>query len=84
MEPRGKAPSLPPPTPAEVEILAVRAGLHLNAGQMADLVVAWKYAVQVAALIPRAVPLADEFAFAFRLPLPEARKPRRRPARAAK
>ena len=63
------------PTAAEIEILAARAGLHLNPGQMADLAIAWRYAVQAAALVPRVIRFADDFAFAFHLAPPAHGKP---------
>ncbi len=53
-----------------------RAGLVLNAGQIADLVLAWRQVSQLSALIPRDRPLADDLAIAFRLPPPQPRKSR--------
>ncbi|MDA8051315.1 MAG: hypothetical protein M0002_15160 [Rhodospirillales bacterium] len=59
-------------TPAEMELLVARAGLALNPGQMADLVLAWRQLAALIAAIPRERPLADDAAFAFRLPPPTA------------
>jgi len=56
-------------TPAEMELLVARAGLTLNAGQMADLVLVWRQLAALIGTIPRERPLADAAAFAFR-PLP--------------
>jgi hypothetical protein len=61
---------LPSVTPAEMEFLIARTGMHLNAGQVADLVLAWRQVSAVAATIPRKPVPADDFAFAFRLPPP--------------
>ena len=66
--------SVPPISPAEMEQMVSRAGLVLNPGQMADLVLAWRQVVQLAALIGRDRPYADDFSAAFRLPPPEAKK----------
>ena len=63
---------LPSVTPAEMEFLISRTGMHLNAGQVADLVLAWRQVSAVAATIPRKPIPADDFAFAFRLPPPGA------------
>jgi hypothetical protein len=60
----------PPLSPAEMQVLVSRAGLTLNPGQMADLVLAWRQVVGLLALIPRDRPLADDQAFVFRLPPP--------------
>lgn len=70
-------PTLPSVTPAEMEFLIARTGMSLNAGQMADLVLAWRQVSALAATIPRQPVPADDFAFAFRLPPP-------RPARSGK
>jgi hypothetical protein len=61
---------LPSVSPAEMEFLISRTGMHLNAGQVADLVLAWRQVSAVAATIPRKPIPADDFAFAFRLPPP--------------
>jgi hypothetical protein len=53
-----------------MQILVSRAGLVLNPGQVADLVLAWR---QVAALIgtmPRGHGFVDDMALSFRLPPP--------------
>ena len=57
-----------PLSPAEMQVLVSRAGLTLNPGQMADLVLAWRQMVGLLGLIPRDRPLADDQAFVFRLP----------------
>ena len=62
----------PPLSPAEMQVLVSRAGLTLNPGQMADLVLAWRQVVGLMGLIPRDRPLADDQAFVFRLPPPAA------------
>jgi len=51
-------------------LLTARAGLVLNPGQMADLVLAWRQLLELAALIPRERAFADDFAFVFRLAPP--------------
>ncbi len=61
---------MPPISPAEMQVLVSRAGLMLNPGQMADLVLAWRQVVALLALIPRDRPLVDDQAFVFRLPPP--------------
>jgi hypothetical protein len=53
-----------------MQVLVSRAGLTLNPGQMADLVLAWRQVVALLALIPRDRPLVDDQAFVFRLPPP--------------
>ena len=53
-----------------MQVLVSRAGLTLNPGQMADLVLAWRQVVALLASIPRDRPLADDQAFVFRLPPP--------------
>jgi len=60
----------PPLTPAEMELLVARAGLALNAGQMADLVLAWRQLSGLIAAIPRSATMADDQAYVFRLPPP--------------
>ena len=44
-----------------------RAGLALNPGQIADLVLAWRQVAGLITLIPHDRPLADDMALAFRL-----------------
>jgi hypothetical protein len=56
-------------TPAEMEQLVARAGLALNPGQLADLVLTWRQMAVLIAAIPRGRPLADDFSFVFR-PIP--------------
>ena len=70
--------ALPSVSPAEMEFLVTRTGLTLNAGQMADLVLAWRQLSTLIATIPREAKPADDCAFVFRLPPPaaaQARKP---------
>ena len=70
--PHGMAalPANPTPTisPAEMQILVSRAGLMLNPGQVADLVLAWRQVAGLIAALPNDRPLADDLAFSFRLP----------------
>ncbi len=65
-------------SPAEMQLLLSRAGLALNPGQIADLVLAWRQVAVLIAGIPRDRPLADDLAYAFRLPPPAA--PEAKPA----
>ncbi len=67
------AQALPSVTPEEMEFLVSRTGMTLNAGQVADLVLAWRQVSALAATIPRRPVPADDFAFAFRLPPPAPR-----------
>jgi hypothetical protein len=60
-------------SPAEMQVLVSRAGLVLNPGQMADLVLAWRQVARLLALIPRERALADDQACVFRLPPPVAK-----------
>lgn len=69
------------PSPAEMQTLLAATGLALNPGQVADLVLAWRQVAGLIASIPRDRPLADDQAFAFRLPPPPAE--RKAPARKA-
>ena len=62
----------PPLSPAEMQVLIGRAGLTLNPGQIADLVLAWRQIVGLLGLIPRDRPLRDDQAFVFRVPSPAA------------
>lgn len=66
------APSNAVPTisPAEMQILVSRAGLVLNPGQVADLVLAWRQVAGLIASIPQERKLADDLAYSFRLPPP--------------
>jgi hypothetical protein len=61
---------LPSVSLAEMEFLVTRTGLTLNAGQMADLVLAWRQVSALIATIPRETKPADDCAFVFRLPPP--------------
>jgi hypothetical protein len=73
-----------------MQILIARAGLTLNPGQMADLVLAWRQVAGLIATLDVDRPLVDDMALAFRLPPPAAKptaprqaKPPTRPAREA-
>ena len=75
--------SVPTISPGEMQLLLSRAGLVLNPGQVADLVLAWRQVAGLIAAIPHDRPLADDAAYAFRLPPPAgsaAAVPRPRPA----
>ena len=72
-----------PVTPAEMQAMVARAGLTLNPGQMADLVLAWRQLSALIAAIPRERRLADDQAYVFRLPPPSVTTPKTRtPVRA--
>ncbi len=73
------APPVAAISPAELHGLVARAGLELNPGQLADLVLVWRQLAGLVAAIPRARPLRDDQAFVFRLPPPPA-APARTPA----
>ncbi len=65
--------SVPPvslASPAEIQSLVTRAGLMLNPGQMADLVLAWRQVAALIAEMPRDRGFEDDMALAFRLPPP--------------
>ncbi len=68
-------PGPPPLSPAEMDLLVARTGLTLNPGQMADLVLAWRQLAGLIATLPRSAVLADDQAFVFRLPPPQAAAP---------
>jgi len=71
-------------TREELDLLVRRAGLTLNAGQKADLAVAFQHLLALAACLPRRRPLADEPAFVFHPPLsPPGPKPGQGAARTA-
>ena len=76
------SPAMPVPliSPGEMQLLLSRAGLVLNPGQVADLVLAWRQVAGLIAGIPRDRPLADDMASVFRLSPPAA--PRSLPATA--
>ena len=57
-------------SPGEMQLLLSRAGLVLNPGQVADLVLAWRQVTGLIASIPHDRPLADDMAYTFRLPPP--------------
>jgi len=67
--PQSPAPLTPP---AELEQMVRRAGLSLNAGQMADLALAWRQVSELVERLPRAWRLADDQAYVFRLSPPAA------------
>lgn len=58
------------PLPAEMERMVAQAGLTLNAGQMADLALAWRQIVGLMARIPRDRKLLDDQAYVFKVPPP--------------
>jgi hypothetical protein len=62
-------------SPAEMQILVSRAGLVLNPGQVADLVLAWRQIAGLIAGLPADRPMADDIAYSFRLPPPTATAP---------
>ena len=64
--------SVPTISPGEMQLLLSRAGLVLNPGQVADLVLAWRQVAGLIASIPHDRPLADDMALVFRLPPPPA------------
>src|SRR5215472_8266027 len=66
------SPTMPVPTisPGEMQLLVSRAGLMLNPGQVADLVLAWRQVAGLIESIPHDRPLADDMALTFRLPPP--------------
>ena len=68
--PVSPAASVPSLSPGEMQLLLSRAGLALNPGQVADLVLAWRQVAGLIASIPRDRPLADDMAYGFRLPPP--------------
>ncbi|MEJ0018032.1 MAG: hypothetical protein WDN25_15980 [Acetobacteraceae bacterium] len=53
-----------------MQLLLSRAGLVLNPGQVADLVLAWRQVAGLIASLPHDRPLADDMALVFRLPPP--------------
>lgn len=73
------ASSTPTISPAEMQILVSRAGLVLNPGQVADLVLAWRQIAGLIAGLPSDRPMADDMAFGFRLPPPAATATQARP-----
>jgi hypothetical protein len=72
--------STPLTSPAELEQMIRRAGLSLNAGQLADLALAWRQVNELLGRIPRTWKLADDQAYAFRLPPPMAAQAQAAPA----
>ena len=68
--PASPAMSVPTISPGEMQLLLSRAGLVLNPGQVADLVLAWRQVAGLIAAMPHDRPLADDMACAFRLPPP--------------
>jgi hypothetical protein len=65
-----------------MQLLLSRAGLVLNPGQVADLVLAWRQVAGLIASIPHDRPLADDMAYVFRLPPPLMSVPKAAPAKA--
>ena len=78
--PVSPAASVPPLSPGEMQLLLARAGLALNPGQVADLVLAWRQVAGLIAGIPRDRPLADDMAYGFHLPPPAPGAVRRKAA----
>lgn len=68
--PASPAAFVPPLSPGEMQLLLSRAGLALNPGQVADLVLAWRQVAALIASMPHDRPLADDMALAFRLTPP--------------
>ena len=68
--PASPAMSVPIISPGEMQLLLSRAGLVLNPGQVADLVLAWRQVAGLIATMPHDRPLADDMACVFRLPPP--------------
>jgi len=66
--PAPPATTVPTISPGEMQLLLSRAGLVLNPGQVADLVLAWRQVAGLIASIPHDRPLADDMALTFRLP----------------
>jgi hypothetical protein len=62
--------SVPIISPGEMQLLLSRAGLVLNPGQVADLVLAWRQVAGLIAAMQHDRPLADDMAYVFRLPPP--------------
>jgi hypothetical protein len=62
-------------SPGEMQLLLSRAGLILNPGQVADLVLAWRQVEGLIAAIRHDRPLADDMALTFRLPPPTGASP---------
>ena len=73
--------SVPTISPGEMQLLLSRAGLVLNPGQVADLVLAWRQVAGLIASITHDRPLADDMALTFRLPPPAGTPPAARPKR---
>jgi hypothetical protein len=63
--------SVPTISPGEMQLLLSRAGLVLNPGQVADLVLAWRQLAGLIAAIPHDRPLSDDMASTFRLTSPK-------------
>ena len=63
-------PPVSPETPSEIQSLIARAGLALNPGQVADLVLGWRQVATLIAEMPRDRGFQDDMALAFRLPPP--------------
>ena len=78
--PVSPAASVPPLSPGEMQLLLARAGLALNPGQVADLVLACRQVAGLIASLPRDRPLADDMAYTFRLkprtPVPAIARPK--------
>ena len=81
--PAPPAMSVPSISPGEMQLLLSRAGLVLNPGQVADLVLAWRQVAGLIAAMPHDRPLADDMACTFRLPPPSGTAVSVQPARTA-
>jgi len=57
-----------------MQLLLSRAGLALNPGQIADLVLAWRQVAGLITMIPHDRPLSDDMALVFRLAPPSGRR----------
>lgn len=53
-----------------MQLLLSRAGLALNPGQIADLVLAWRQVAGLITMIPHDRPLSDDMSLVFRLAPP--------------
>lgn len=63
-------PPVTPISPGEMQLLLSRAGLALNPGQIADLVLAWRQVAGLITMIPHDRPLSDDMSLVFRLAPP--------------
>src|SRR3974390_1565229 len=73
--PAPPATTVPTISPGEMQLLLSRAGLVLNPGQVADLVLAWRQVAGLIAMIPHDRPPARDMALASGLPPPAGTAP---------